>query len=104
MPWTRARTSMSREPAVWPTYSKVAGRLAVVTFSTATAAGGGPPPGPPWPSGPPWALPQALRMMDKATEPETATALRQGNVGEGERRLATESDADTRNPSHSKAA
>src|SRR5256885_433680 len=37
MPVTRARTSTSREPAVWPTYSKVAGTDCGCTVTTATS-------------------------------------------------------------------
>src|SRR6266571_7051862 len=39
MPVTRARTSTSREPAVWPTYSKVAGTDCGCTVTTATSGG-----------------------------------------------------------------
>src|SRR6266513_2233172 len=37
MPVTRARTSTSREPAVWPTYSKVAGTDCGCTVTIATS-------------------------------------------------------------------
>src|SRR5258708_21818471 len=39
MPVTRARTSTSREPVVWPTYSKVAGTDCGCTVTTATSGG-----------------------------------------------------------------
>src|SRR6266571_3169500 len=42
MPVTRARTSTSREPAVWPTYSNVAGTDCGCTVTTATSGGGMP--------------------------------------------------------------
>jgi hypothetical protein len=47
MPFTRARTSTSREPAVWPVYSIGAGRERVSTVTTATSEGGKPGGGPP---------------------------------------------------------
>src|SRR5258705_9381393 len=43
MPVTRARTSTSREPAVWPMYSNVAGTDCGCTVTTATSGGGMPP-------------------------------------------------------------
>src|SRR5713226_7422272 len=50
MPVTRARTSTSREPAAWPTYSNVAGSACGATVTTVTSGGGMPAPGPPlWP-------------------------------------------------------
>src|SRR5256885_6032278 len=39
MPVTRARTSTSREPAIWPTYSNVAGTDCACTATTATSGG-----------------------------------------------------------------
>src|SRR6266487_2222533 len=39
MPVTRARTSTSREPAIWPTYSKAAGTDCACTATTATSGG-----------------------------------------------------------------
>src|SRR5437763_10585526 len=42
MPVTRARTSTSLEPSVWPTYSKATGKLCGATESTLTSAGGKP--------------------------------------------------------------
>src|SRR5438128_6697484 len=39
MPVTRARTSTSREPAIWPTYSKLAGTDCACTATTATSGG-----------------------------------------------------------------
>jgi hypothetical protein len=49
MPVTRARTSTSREPAVWPTYSKLTGTARSSTVIALTSGGGMPAPGPPWP-------------------------------------------------------
>src|SRR5882762_10792138 len=50
MPATRARTSTSREPAVCPTYSNVAGSACGATVTAVTSGGGMPAPGPPlWP-------------------------------------------------------
>jgi len=42
MPVTRARTSTSFDPCVWPTYSKVTGNVCGATVLTVTAAGGNP--------------------------------------------------------------
>jgi hypothetical protein len=42
MPVTRARTSASFEPAVWPTYSKRSGTVDVLAASIVTGAGGKP--------------------------------------------------------------
>src|SRR5689334_19797045 len=42
MPVTRARTSTSFEPAVWPTYSNATGKLRGATETTLTSAGGKP--------------------------------------------------------------
>src|SRR5688572_14459700 len=57
MPCTRARTSASLDPAVWPTYSNRIGTVAVLTSCTVTGAGGNPP-FPPLSS--PLARPQAV--------------------------------------------
>jgi hypothetical protein len=54
---TRARTSTSREPAVWPTYSKVTGSACGLTAATVTSGGGIPPIGPCPPPLPPFSLP-----------------------------------------------
>src|SRR2546423_13239290 len=42
MPVTRARTSTSLDPSVWPTYSKAIGKLCGATERTLTSAGGKP--------------------------------------------------------------
>src|SRR5262245_38423917 len=47
MPVTRARTSTSREPSVWPTYSNDTGIALGATVTAVTSGGGMPPPGPP---------------------------------------------------------
>src|SRR4051794_27229311 len=47
MPVTRARTSTSFEPCVWPTYSNVTGKVFCVAATTVTSAGGKPAKPPP---------------------------------------------------------
>ena len=60
MPDTRARTSVSRAPTVWPVYSSSTGWALLETVMTDTS-GKGMPPGPAAPVALP-ALPQAVRV------------------------------------------
>src|SRR6266536_3123248 len=43
IPVTRARTSTSLEPRVWPTYSNATGKLCCATVRVVTSVGGKPP-------------------------------------------------------------
>src|SRR5262245_42869226 len=74
MPVTRARTSTSREPAVWPTYSHVTGSACAFALVTVTSDGGMPPPGP-WPP-PPFSLP--LEGLHAATRKGSNAAMDSG--------------------------
>src|SRR5688572_25991545 len=74
IPVTRARTSTSREPAVWPTYSQLTGSASWATVVTVTSGVGMPPIGP-WP--PPFSLPlEGLHAARTATDKRTTRRLK----------------------------
>jgi len=77
MPLTRARTSTSREPAVWPVYSNDASTALGCTVTVLTAAGGLPPPGPPCAA----VLP--LELLQAATNTESNAASSDGKRMDG---------------------
>jgi hypothetical protein len=72
IPVTRARTSTSREPAVWPTYSQLTGSASWVAVVTVTSGGGMPPPIGPWP--PPFSLPLEGLQAATTTPHDTSTS------------------------------
>src|SRR5688572_27940948 len=71
MPFTRARTSTSREPAVCAGYSNSTGTVRAFTSWTATTAGGMPPPAT-------WGWPPPGPQAASAREATRSPALRAG--------------------------